>query len=115
MSDLTEIRDASRTFIADREWQQFQDPKSILLALVGEVGELAELLQWLPADAARDLLREDPLHTRVSEELADVLVYLVGLADQCGVDLGSATLDKINAAADKYPADQNRGIAPDKM
>jgi len=115
MSDLTEIRDASRTFIADREWQQFQDPKSILLALVSEVGELAELLQWLPADAARDLLREDPLHTRVSEELADVLVYLVGLADQCGVDLGSATLDKINAAADKYPADQNRGIAPDKM
>ena len=115
VSDLTEIRDASRAFIADREWQQFQDPKSILLALVGEVGELAELLQWLPADEARDRLREEPLNTRVSEEMADVLVYLVGLADQCGVDLGSATLAKINASVDKYPADQNRGIAPDKM
>ena len=115
VSDLSEIRDASRAFIAEREWQQFQDPKSILLALVGEVGELAELLQWLPADEARDRLRKDPLHTRAAEEMADVLVYLVGLADQCGIDLRSAALAKINASADKYPADRNRAIAPDKM
>ena len=66
VSDLNEIRDAARAFIAERDWQQFQDPKSILLALVGEVGELAELLQWLPADVARDRLREEPLHTRAS-------------------------------------------------
>jgi dCTP diphosphatase len=114
MSDLTEIRDAARSFIAEREWQQFQDPKSILLALVGEVGELAELLQWLPADEARDRLCKEPLHTRAAEEMADVLIYLVGLADQCGVDLGAAALAKINTSADKYPTDQNRGVAPDK-
>ncbi len=114
MSDLTEIRNAARTFISEREWQQFQDPKSILLALVGEVGELAELLQWLPADVARDRLRAEPLHTRVAEEMADVLVYLVGLADQCEVDLGSAALAKVAASADKYPTEENRGVAPDK-
>ena len=114
VSDLTEIRDAARTFISERDWQQFQDPKSVLLALVGEVGELAELLQWLPADEARDRLHEEPLHTRVAEEMADVLVYLVGLADQCGVDLGSAALAKVAASADKYPTDENRGVAPDK-
>lgn len=114
MSDLNEIRNAARGFIAEREWQQFQDPKSILLALVGEVGELAELLQWLPADVARDRLREEPLHTRAAEEMADVLIYLVGLADQCGVDLGSAALTKIQSSASKYPTDQNRGVAPDK-
>ena len=115
VSDLTEIRDAARTFISERDWQQFQDPKSILLALVGEVGELAELLQWLPADEARDRLRQQPLHTRAAEEMADVLIYLVGLADQCGVDLRSAALAKIEASADKYPMDQNRGVAPDKV
>jgi dCTP diphosphatase len=54
------------------------------------------------------------LHTRAAEEMADVLVYLVGLADQCGVDLGSTALAKIKASADKYPTDQNRGVAPDK-
>ena len=111
---MNEIRDAARVFIAEREWQPFQDPKSILLALVGEVGELAELLQWLPADVARDRLQEEPLHTRAAEEMADVLIYLVGLADQCGVDLGSAALTKINASAAKYPTDQNRGVAPEK-
>jgi len=115
VSDLNEIRDAARVFIAERDWQQFQDPKSILLALVGEVGELAELLQWLPADEARDRLRQQPLHTRAAEEMADVLIYLVGLADQCGVDLRSAALAKIEASADKYPMDQNRGVAPDKV
>ena len=112
MSDLTEIRDAARAFIAEREWEKVQDPKSVLLALVGEVGELAELLQWLPADKARALAREEPLHTRLSEEMADVLVYLVGLADQCGVDLGKSALAKIEKSAAKHPADQVRGVAP---
>ena len=114
VSDLTEIRDSARAFIADREWERFQDPKSVLLALVGEVGELAELLQWLPAAEARGLLREEPLHSRVSGELADVLVYLVGLADQCGVDLGKAALDKIERSSVKHPVDTSRGVAPSK-
>ena len=112
VSDLIEIRDAARAFIAERDWEQFQDPKSVMLALVGEVGELAELLQWLPADAARDLAHEEPLHTRLSEEMADVLVYLVGLADQCGVDLGAAALAKIEASGGKHPVDRSRGVAP---
>ena len=115
VSDLTEIRDSARAFIADREWERFQDPKSVLLALVGEVGELAELLQWLPAAEARGLLREEPLHSRVSGELADVLVYLVGLADQCGVDLGKAALDKIERSSVKHPVDTSRGVAPSKI
>ena len=114
MSDLTEIREAQRTFIAERDWQRFQDPKSLLLALVGEVGEVAELVQWLPADTAREQLREGRLHQRISEELADVLVYLVGLADQCGVDLHTSALDKIAASSEKYPVHAHRGVAPDR-
>lgn len=85
-----------------------------MLALVGEVGELAELLQWLPADRARELIAEEPMHTRVAEELADVLVYLVGLADQCGVDLGPAAIAKITQSAEKHPAHLARGVAPVK-
>ena len=84
----------------------------MLLALVGEVGELAELLQWLPADRATKLIAEEPLHTRVAEELADVLVYLVGLAEQCGVDLGPAALEKIEKSAAKHPVASSRGVAP---
>ena len=114
MSDLEAIRDAARAFREERDWEQFQDPKSVMLALVGEVGELAELLQWLPADRARELIAEEPLHTRVAEELADVLVYLVGLAEQCGVDLGPEALAKIAKSASKHPVHSSRGRAPDR-
>lgn len=115
VSDLEAIRDAARAFREERDWEQFQDPKSVLLALVGEVGELAELLQWLPADRARELIAKEPLQTRVAEELGDVLVYLVGLAEQCGVDLGPAALAKIEASSRKYPVESHRGVAPDRI
>ncbi len=112
MTDLADIRDASRAFIEERDWQKFQDPKSVLLAMVGEVGELSELLQWLPAESARSILREEPLHARVGEELADVLIYLVGLADQCDVDLGAAAIAKIAKSAEKHPVNVSKGVAP---
>lgn len=109
MSDLEAIRDAARALREERDWEKFQDPKSVMLALVGEVGELAELMQWLAADRARELIAEEPLHTRVAEELADVLVYLVGLAEQCGVELGPAALAKIKKSASKHPVAATRG------
>lgn len=112
MSDLVAIRDAARAFRLERDWEKFQDPKSVVLALVGEVGELAELLQWLPADQARDQLAEEPLRTRVADEMSDVLIYLVTLADKLDVDLGSAALAKIGKSAIKHPPTDVRGVAP---
>ncbi len=104
MSDIEELRDRMREFTAERGWQVFHDPKSVLLALVGEVGELAELFQWLPADAAAELARSEPLRTRAGEELSDVLLYLILLADVLGIDLTQAARAKLAAAAQKYPA-----------
>lgn len=115
MSDLLEIRDAIRKFIAERDWQQHQHPKSVMLALVGEVGEPAELLQWLPAEETRELVAEEPLHTRLGEEIADVLIYLLGLADQCGVNVRDATFSKMKASQQKYPIEQIRGISPSSV
>ena len=81
VSDLIELRDRMRAFTEERDWAQFHDPKSLILALVGEVGELAELFQWLPAEEAVDRVSTDPLRRRVGEEMGDVLVYLIRLAD----------------------------------
>src|SRR5580658_5622472 len=94
-SDLQALRDRMRQFSAERQWGTYHDPKSVLLALVGEVGELAELFQWLPADAARDLAADEPLRTRAAEELSDVLLYLVLLSDVLGIDLGEAAQAKL--------------------
>jgi dCTP diphosphatase len=104
VSDLDELRDRMRQFAAERDWQRFHDPKSVLLALVGEVGELAELFQWLPAESAAELGGSEPLRTRAGEELSDVLLYLILLADVLGIDLAAAAHAKLTAAALKYPA-----------
>lgn len=104
VSDFEELRDRMRQFTAERDWEVFHDPKSVLLALVGEVGELAELFQWVPADAAAELARSEPMRTRAGEELSDVLLYLILLADVLRIDLPAAAHAKLTAAAQKYPA-----------
>ena len=101
-----------RQFSEDRDWTRFHDPKSLTLALVGEVGELAELLQWLPAADLDALVREPRLNARLGEELGDVLLYLLRLADVAGVDLRGAARAKLAANRDRYPVAHNHGIAP---
>lgn len=107
MSDLDALRDAMREFTSERDWERFHDPKSLLLALVGEVGELSELFQWLPAESALQVAAEEPLRTRVQEELADVLLYLVRLADVLGIDLRTAADAKMAGNAVKHPGGQS--------
>jgi len=114
MSDLTELRDRMRRFTDDRDWDQFHDPKSVILALVGEVGELAELFQWLPAGEARRLAAAEPLRTRAGEEMADVLLYLVRLADVLGIDLADAARRKITDAERRFPPATVTGRAPER-
>ena len=103
-----------RQFSAERDWGQFHDPKSVVLALVGEVGELAELFQWLPAADARQLAQSEPLRTRTGEEMADVLLYLVLLADVLDVDLADAARRKLAAAEVRYPPASVNGKAPER-
>ncbi|MGH3601201.1 MAG: nucleotide pyrophosphohydrolase [Pseudonocardiaceae bacterium] len=114
MASLEDLRESYRQFTEEREWGQFHDPKSLLLALVGEVGELAELFQWIPADEAVQRTEQEPLKTRTAEEIADVFIYLVGLADVLGIDLLEAAQTKLNAARAKFPAKEYRGTAPDR-
>ncbi|HEY9289784.1 MAG TPA: nucleotide pyrophosphohydrolase [Microlunatus sp.] len=101
-SDLMDLRDRMRRFTDERDWSRYHDPKSLLLALVGEVGELSELFQWLPADSARNLAQDQPLRARVEEEIADVLLYLVRLADVLEIDLGEAAVRKFAASSQKH-------------
>lgn len=101
-----------RSFSDERDWDQFHDPKSLVLALVGEVGELAELFQWVPADRARVLFSEGERQRRAAEEIADVATYLIRLADTLGVDLAAAVLGKLAASRERFPAERFAGEAP---
>lgn len=111
---LADLAAEVRAFAVERDWRQFHDPKSLALALVGEVGELAELLQWVPADQAATIFSAGERHTRMGEELADILVYLVTLADVVGIDLTAAAFAKLAAARAKFPVAAYQGVAPTK-
>lgn len=114
MSDLAELRDGMRTFTRERDWEQFHDPKSLILALVGEVGELSELFQWVPADRAVEYAKDEPLSRRSAEELADVLLYLVRLADVLGIDLAKAAREKLRDSRLRFDPGEHHGVAPRK-
>jgi NTP pyrophosphatase (non-canonical NTP hydrolase) len=114
VSDLSDLRDRMRRFTDERDWAQFHDPKSLVLALMGEVGEVAELFQWLPAGEARERAGGEPLRRKVEDELADVLLYLVRLADVLGVDLHQAATVKLAQNDARYPAEQVKAVAPER-
>ncbi|CAN6554321.1 unnamed protein product [Malus baccata var. baccata] len=95
-------------FAKERDWDQFHSPRNLLLAMVGEVGELSEIFQWkgeVPKGLP-DWKEEEKEH--LGEELSDVLLYLVRLSDICGVDLGKAALRKVELNAIKYPVSQKQ-------
>jgi dCTP diphosphatase len=106
---LQELRDQLRQFAAERDWQQFHAPKNLAIALSVEAAELLEHFQWLSEPASRDLSSEQ--RSEVAAEMADVLIYLVRLADKLDVDLLQAAQAKMVVNACKYPADQVRGSA----
>jgi len=108
-SDLAELRDALRRFAAERDWDQFHSPKNLASALVVEAGELLERFQWLSEEQSRALSAKDK--EKVAEEMADVFVYLIRLADKLDLDLLEVARDKIARNAEKYPVDKARGNA----
>lgn len=110
---LEEMRRSYRQWVLERDWEQYHSPRNLCLALGGEVGEVMEQFQWkhdsqcsrgLPHFSAEE-------KSRVSEELADVLAYLILLADACRIDLPAAYFEKQKKNSRKYPADVVRGSA----
>ena len=106
---LLHLRELTRRFAAERDWGQFHTPKNLAMALTVEAAELAEHFQWLQTGADAEL--DDASRAGIRHELADVLLYLVQLADRSGVDLHAAALEKMALNAVKYPAGQVRGDA----
>lgn len=89
-------------FARERDWDRFHTPRNIILALTGEVGELAEIFQWLD-DRQAEVIMQTAKAEHVRQEVADVLLYLVRLAMVLGIDLDAAVGEKIKLNALKYP------------
>ncbi|WP_200809757.1 nucleotide pyrophosphohydrolase [Demequina sp. NBRC 110054] len=109
--DISQMQERIARFADERDWDQFHTPRNLLLALMGELGELAELLQWKTDEQVREALQESAGREAIEEEVADVAIYLLRLAQVMDIDIPTAVEAKIALNESKYPADRVRGSA----
>ena len=104
---LAALQARLKQFAVARDWEQFHSPKNLAMAMAGEVGEVMEHLQWLSAEQS-DALPEDTREA-LALELADVLFYLLRLADRLGISMADAASEKLAINEQRYPAGRVRG------
>jgi len=109
VSELDRLRDALRAFAAERDWERFHAPKNLAMALSVEAAELLEVFQWMSDADSRSLAPD--AKAAASEEVADVLLYLILLCDGLGIDPVAAAERKMVENARKYPVDKARGTS----
>jgi NTP pyrophosphatase (non-canonical NTP hydrolase) len=100
-----------RKFAQDRDWEQFHTVRNLILALVGEAGELAESVQWLGEIDATYLETHPEELSKIVEEVSDVFIYILRLADVLKVDIGNEALKKIGKNSLRYTQEASKGNA----
>jgi len=108
---IKEYQQDLSAFVKERGWSEFQNPVNLTLALVGEVGELTEMIQWKSPEEARAKMEDENFRQQFSHEIADILNYLLRLSDCCGIDIMHAAREKLALNIAKYPADKVYGKA----
>ncbi len=108
-NDLGALRRRLSEFAAERDWDQFHNPKNLAMALAGEAGEVLEHFQWLTFEQASNLTKET--RAEVALECADVLLFLLRLCDKLDIDLAKAANKKLALNAKRYPVEKSRGKA----
>jgi NTP pyrophosphatase (non-canonical NTP hydrolase) len=99
--DIESLQQQLREFAAERDWEKYHSPKNLAMAMSVEMAELVEHFQWLTEAQSLDL--DGDSRDAVALEMADILIYLVRMADRCGVDLDGAVQRKLLINAEKYP------------
>jgi NTP pyrophosphatase (non-canonical NTP hydrolase) len=106
---LADLREIVRRFVEERDWRQFHSPKNLSMSLSIEAAELMEHFQWIDITESRRIGDEPAKLAAVGEEIADVLCYVLALANELDIDLSSTLRDKMVKNAQKYPAELSRG------
>ena len=106
---LAELSAVVREFVEERDWRQFHTPKNLAMALAIEVAELMEHFQWITIDESRAAVAIDAKRAAAGEELADVLAYVLAMANALQLDLATTFRDKLAKNAERYPVEMSRG------
>ncbi len=105
--NIEQIKQRIKKFSDDRNWDEFHNPKNLVMALNGEVGELNEIFQWLNFEESMNLPDDVKEHTK--EEIADIAIYLIRICMKLDINLEEAILSKMTKNEAKYPAETSQG------
>ena len=108
---VAELTELVQSFAEARDWQQFHTARNLVLALVGEAGELASEFQWINDSEVEKALSNPDKRDAIGSELADVFTYLLRLADVTGIDLANELTKKIAINEIRYPVEKSKGSA----
>jgi dCTP diphosphatase len=103
------LREAMRHFVAARDWQQYHTPKNLSMSIAIEAAELMEHFQWYSPDECADRLQHAGVRAAVADELADVLLYCLSLANALDIDVSTAVLAKTARNEERFPVERVRG------
>lgn len=109
--DINQLKQLQQEFSQMRDWDKFHTPKNLAMALTCESAELLELFQWLNEDESRIAHEDSSFKEKTSHELADIMLYLIRLADLMKINLNEAIRNKIEHNNKKYPAERVKGSA----
>ncbi|MFO7967150.1 MAG: nucleotide pyrophosphohydrolase [Archaeoglobaceae archaeon] len=108
---IQELKQRLREFVRERDWEKFHNPKNIAESICIEAGELMDVFQWKSEQEVANWVLEQEKKERVAEELADVIIYSLNMANSMDIDVAQAVLSKMEQNEKKYPADRYYGRA----
>jgi dCTP diphosphatase len=108
-SEYKDIINKIQLFSDERDWSQFHTPKNLVLSIVSEIGELAEIVQWKSDEQLRDYLEKNLGRKAISDEIADIAIYLIRLCQQQNLDLLTIIESKLETNSLKYPVHKSKG------
>lgn len=106
---IQEMKQFVEAFIAERDWQQFHDPKNLSMSIAIETAELMEHFQWLRSDQLAEVRKDSKAMYEINEEIADIFCYVLSFAATMDIDLGAALEAKMAKNRRKYPPEEFRG------
>jgi len=108
-TNIQEIKEKIKHFIGERDWEQFHHPKELAISISLEAAELLELFQWKEKQSLEDLRNDKKLMQKLKEELADIMIYAIDVANYTGIDVSDAIIEKLKKNAEKYPIEKAKG------
>ena len=108
-TNIQEIKEKIKKFISERDWEKFHHPKELAISLSLEAAELLELFQWKEKQSLEDLKKDKELMRKLKEELADIMIYAIDVANYTDIDISDAIIEKLKKNAEKYPLEKSKG------